>query len=218
MIRKFYFPLFCALFILFISNSCTKEKTAANETVSSENGKNADVYQLDVPASKIEWRGYKIFKAENLAHFGTVAFKKGEIAAENGKLQGGNFTADMNSLVSEDLQNDPAQMEKLVGHLQSRDFFETEKYPEAKFEITKTAQMSQGDYNTLISGKLTIKDKTNAVQFNANVSVNGDEISVRTEPFDVNRRDFNLNFESPAANGVIKDEMTLQIIIKAKKK
>ncbi|KQR92635.1 polyisoprenoid-binding protein [Chryseobacterium sp. Leaf180] len=217
MIKNILLFTFSAAFFSLIFVSCNKEKTHKSETNLAENKTGSDIYTLETDASKIEWRGYKIFKSENLAHFGTVPFKNGEISAENGKLISGKLTVDVNSIVSEDLQNDPAQMQKLIGHLKSKDFFETEKYPDATFEITKTAQMAEGDYNTLLSGNLTIKDKTNPVQFRANISLKGDEISIRTEPFDINRKEFNLNFNSPAENGVIKDEMTLQVNIKAKK-
>jgi len=56
------------------------------------------------------------------------------------------------------------------------------------------------------------------VQFNANVSLKDGEVSIATEPKDVMREDFGVKFQMPLANGVIKDEVNLQILVKALEK
>jgi Uncharacterized conserved protein len=124
----------------------------------------------------------------------------------------------MNSLTSVDLQNDAEQLGKLNGHLKSGDFFEVEKFPTASYEITKVTPSAEGDYNTLLDGNLTIKGITKPTQFKANVSVKEGEVSIATEPKDIKREEFGVKFQAPAANGVIKDEVTLQISIKALEK
>ena len=124
----------------------------------------------------------------------------------------------MNSLTSEDLKDDAEQLAKLNGHLKSGDFFEADKFPTASFEITKVSANESGDYNMLLDGNLTIKGITKPVQFNANVTVNNGEVSIATEPKDINREDFGVKFQMPVANGVIKNEVNLQILIKALEK
>jgi polyisoprenoid-binding protein YceI len=42
--------------------------------------------------------------------------------------------------------------------------------------------------------------------------------TIKSEKKDINRRDFGVNFTSPASNGVIKDEVSLQINVKALEK
>lgn len=44
---------------------------------------------------------------------------------------------------------------------------------------------------------------------------NDQQVSIFTEPTELNRKDFNIEFESPIENGVIKDEIEVQAIIKA---
>ena len=137
---------------------------------------------------------------------------------KDGVLESGKFVADMNSLTSEDLKDDAEQLAKLNGHLKSGDFFEADKFPTASFEITKVSANESGDYNMLLDGNLTIKGITKPVQFNANVTVNNGEVSIATEPKDIKREDFGVKFQMPVANGVIKNEVNLQILIKALEK
>ena len=52
----------------------------------------------------IQWWGYKIAKTEASSHYGTLNLKNGEIEVKRGKLTGGSFVLDMNSINSTDLQ------------------------------------------------------------------------------------------------------------------
>ncbi|TXF75070.1 YceI family protein [Chryseobacterium sp.] len=199
--------------------SCGKDKPLTSESNVSSTSKSGKVFVLDTADSRIEWKGFKVVKTDNTSHFGTIKFKSGELTVNEGKLESGTFTADMNSLTSVDLKDDAEQLEKLNGHLKSGDFFEVEKFPNATFEITKVTDNTTGsDYNTLLDGNLTIKGITKPVQFNANVSVNDGEVSIATEPKDIKREDFGVKFQMPVENGVIKDEVNLQISIKAQEK
>jgi polyisoprenoid-binding protein YceI len=198
--------------------ACKKEKPLASENNEVTTTKEGNPFIVDTLNSKIEWKGYKIFKSENTGHFGTLKFESGDVTVKDGKLESGKFVADMNSLTSEDLKSDAAQLEKLNGHLKSGDFFEVEKFPTASYEITKVTPSAGGDYNTLLDGNLTVKGISKPVQFKANVSVKEGEVSIATEPKDIQREEFGVKFKAPAENGVIKDEITLQISIKALEK
>lgn len=198
--------------------SCGKDKPLTSESNESSITKEGNVYELDTLNSRIEWKGFKVVKSENTSHFGTIQFESGDVTVKDGKLESGKFVADMNTLTSVDLKDDTEQLNKLNGHLKSGDFFETEKFPTASYEITKVSDNASGDYNTLLDGNLTIKGITKPVQFNANVSVKDGEVSIATEPKDVMREDFGVKFQMPLANGVIKDEVNLQILVKALEK
>lgn len=198
--------------------ACKKEKPLVSENNEVSTTKEGNPFIVDTLNSKIEWKGYKIFKSENTGHFGTLKFESGDVTVKDGKLESGKFVADMNSLTSEDLKSDAAQLEKLNGHLKSGDFFEVEKFPTASYEITKVTPSAGGDYNTLLDGNLTVKGISKPVQFKANVSVKEGEVSIATEPKDIQREEFGVKFKAPAENGVIKDEITLQISIKALEK
>jgi polyisoprenoid-binding protein YceI len=217
--KRKLFSLGVTLFVTaMVVVSCKKEKPLASENNEVTTTKEGNPFIVDTLNSKIEWKGYKIFKSENTGHFGTLKFESGDVTVKDGKLESGKFVADMNSLTSEDLKSDAAQLEKLNGHLKSGDFFEVEKFPTASYEITKVTPSAGGDYNTLLDGNLTVKGISKPVQFKANVSVKEGEVSIATEPKDIQREEFGVKFKAPAENGVIKDEITLQISIKALEK
>lgn len=203
---------------LFTVVSCSKEKSVTSDANEVTTTKDGSRFVLDTLNSNVEWKGYKVFKSENTSHFGTIKFESGDVTVKDGKLESGKFVADMASLTSEDLKNKKDDLEKLNGHLKSADFFEVEKFPTASYEITKVSPSAEGDYNTILDGNLTIKGITKPTQFKANVAVNGAEVSIATEPKDVMREEFGVKFQSPAANGVIKNEVTLQIRVKALEK
>lgn len=216
--KKLFSLAIPALFVAAVMVSCKKDKPVTSESNEVTTTKDGNQYTLDTLNSKVEWKGYKVFKSESTSHFGTIKFESGDVTVKEGKLESGKFVADMGSLTSEDLKNDAEQLGKLNGHLKSGDFFEVEKFPTASFEITKVTPATEGDYNTLLDGNLTIKGISKPVQFKANVSVKDGEVSVATEPKDIKREEFGVKFQAPAANGVIKDEVTLQINVKALEK
>lgn len=210
--------VFVALISAIFVVSCGKDKPLASEVTEVSTTTKGAVYQLDTLNSRIEWKGYKIVKSEQSSHFGTIKFESGDLTVKDGVLESGKFVADMNSLTSVDLKDDAEQLAKLNGHLKSGDFFEADKFPTASYEITKVSPNNSGDYNTLLEGNLTIKGITKPLQFNANVSVKDGEASIATEPKDIMREDFGVKFQLPLANGLIKDEVNLQILIKAMEK
>lgn len=216
--RKLFSLAVPAIFVVAVFVSCQKEKPVTSEGTEVTTTKDGNQYVLDTLNSRVEWKGYKVFKSENTSHFGTITFESGDVTVKDGKLESGKFVADMNSLTSVDLKDDAEQLGKLNGHLKSGDFFETEKFPTASYEITKVTPSAEGDYNTLLDGNLTIKGISKPVQFKANVSINEGVVSIATEPKDIMREEFGVKFQSPAENGVIKDEVSLQINVKALEK
>lgn len=200
-----------------VAVSCTKDKPLTNDKneVLTATG---EPYAVDTLNSKIEWKGYKIFKSESTSHFGTIKFESGTVSVKDGKLASGTFVADMGSLTSVDLKDAAEQLNKLNSHLKSADFFGVEKFPTASFEITKIEENTTGDYNSVLEGNLTIKGITKVVKFNANVNVDGENVTIATEPTDINREDFGVKFQAPVENGVIQKEITLQANIKANAK
>ncbi|WBV60012.1 YceI family protein [Chryseobacterium camelliae] len=216
--KKLYLLAIPTLLIASVAVSCSKEKPLTSESNEIATTKDGNQFILDTLNSRVEWKGYKILKSESTSHFGTIKFESGDVTVKEGKLESGKFVADMNSLTSVDLKDDADQLGKLNGHLKSGDFFEVEKFPTASYEITKIAPSAEGDYNTVLEGNLTIKGITKPVSFKANVSVKEGMVSIATEPKDVNRDEFGVKFQTPAANGVIKNEVTLQINVKALEK
>lgn len=217
MIKSKIFFSFMAFMLFSLMHSCKKEK-ADNAVVPEVNTAQGEtVYVVDTLRSSIEWKGYKIFKSENTSHFGNLLFERGEMSVKEGRLQSGIFVAHIASLSNEDLEDDAVQKEKLEKHLLSPDFFHAEKFPTATYEITQVSD-GTGDYNTILDGKLTIKGVTRPLRINANVSVKEDKITLFSEPTDFSRSDFSIRFQSPIENGVIQDEINIQIVVSGIKK
>jgi polyisoprenoid-binding protein YceI len=89
-------------------------------------------------------------------------------------------------------------------HLLSPDFFDADRYPEMRFESTRCEHV-EGPYFR-ITGDLTIKDQTHAVEFNATIQGAGEDpwgnervgIAVRGT---VKRSEFGLTWNQPLARG-----------------
>lgn len=195
--------------------SCKKDAPVSSETAQVETTADGQVYVLDSINSKLEWRGFKVFKTDNTSHFGTIRFESGELTAKDSILESGKFVADMNSLENVDLASSPEDKAKLEGHLKSGDFFQVDQYPTASYEITKVTPLTEGDYNTLIDGNLTMRGITKPVSFKANVTVNESQVTIASEPTDIMREDFGVKFQVPVANGMIKNEINVQFLVNA---
>ena len=127
-----------------------------------------ETYRVDASASKLAWQAYKVTGK----HFGVIQFKSGALQFQDGKLTGGQFVVDMNSIAVEDIQGEYA--DKLRNHLLSDDFFGVESYPTASLTLSKVTFLGDNEYD--IVGDLTIKGKTEKIQFKATVEQAGNQI------------------------------------------
>lgn len=199
--------------LLLGTYSCNKEKST-NDPNKVEKVADTQTFTINKEQSNIDWKGYKVFKSENTSHFGIINFSEGEVGVKDNIIVSGRFIIDINSLQTKDIE-DTEIAKKLDQHLKNSDFFDVAKYPTATFEITKVTPTEEGDYNSILEGNLTIKDVTKSVSFNANIKVENHQLSIFTEPTDIDRTEFNVKFQSPTKDTFIKNEMTLQVSIKA---
>jgi polyisoprenoid-binding protein YceI len=105
-------------------------------------------------------------------------------------------------------------------HLRSPDFFDVERYPQARFESTRIQHVEGGTYR--IAGNLTIKDQTREVEFDACVDAAAEDpwgnervgVSVRGT---INRTDFGLNWQQKLETGrlLVGEEVKVLIDISA---
>lgn len=112
---------------------------------------------VDTNASTVTWEGEKVTGSHN----GTIQLESGHFLMDGEKITGGEFVMDMSSITVTDLSGDSKG--KLEGHLKSDDFFGVEKHPKAKLVITSAAKKGDGKYGVV--GDLTIKEKTNSITF-----------------------------------------------------
>jgi polyisoprenoid-binding protein YceI len=189
-------------------------KSTQTESVKSEKSMEAtagDGITACPHQSKIFWKGTK----PGGEHNGFIKLKEGQYKVEDGKLVGGEFIIDINSIVNIDLE-DEAMNAKLVGHLKSADFFNVDSFPEGKFIITEVFELDGGEYTHEITGDLTLKSITHPVNFKANVKVNEGVVSATSEEFVLNRTLWNVNYGSKSIfkelkDKFIDDEFTLKL-------
>lgn len=177
------------------------------------------VYNVDATASNVNWEGAKLVGE---GHTGTIPVSDGQIMVAEGKIVGGKFTLNVAGLTNTDLPADKGG-DKLVDHLKSADFFETEKFPVATFDITQVQPAVDAEGITHnISGNLTLKGVTKNVTIPTNVSIDGDMIKAAAPAFVINRKDWGMEYGSSSIEGIaqdriIKDEVGLELMLVAKK-
>jgi polyisoprenoid-binding protein YceI len=101
-------------------------------------------------------------------------------------------------------------------HLRSADFFDAERYPEMRFESTRVQHVEGGTYR--VTGDLTVKDSTRAIEVEATVEGTGEDpwgnervgISVRGT---IDRTDFGLTWQQSAASGALLVGEKVKILI-----
>lgn len=147
---------------------------------------------VDLSKSTISWKGFK----PGGEHFGKLGIKSGELSVEGNMIKSGSFVLDMNNIVCEDLRDETTNA-KLVGHLKSADFFDTEKFPEGKFTITKVKEVT-GDpaHNYVINGNLELKGITKNIAIPAKISNDGMTYKAVVAPFAINRTEWGVNYGS----------------------
>ncbi|MEO1030396.1 MAG: YceI family protein, partial [Bacteroidota bacterium] len=123
-----------------------------------------DTIEIDLDNSQIYWKGTKFGGAGK--HEGKIKLKSGFCIVQNNEIFGGSFIADMKTISVTDMpEHEVIAISKINNHLKSADFFEVERYPTSKFKITRIKK-SLND-SIIISGNLTIKNKTKSIKFKA---------------------------------------------------
>src|SRR5690606_17976060 len=136
---------------------------------------------------------------------------------------GGSFVIDMKSISNEDL---PAEGDynkaKLIGHLESADFFDVANHPTATFTITKVEAATGGEASHVVSGNLNMRGTEKNITFPANITVQDDVVTLTTPEFVIDRTQWNVtygsvNLESVAKDKAIDNNIKLIVDLKASK-
>jgi len=159
--------------------------------------------EIKTETSKVTWKAYKVTGS----HYGSIALKAGALMFDDGKLTGGEFTVDMTTIANEDLEAGKGK-EKLEGHLNSGDFFDTAAHATSSLKFTEVKSSGKNSYEVI--GDLTIKGITKAITFD--VSVYG---SKATATLKVDRTNYDVKYGSTlfgaAADKAIYDEFDLVV-------
>ena len=165
----------------------------------------SDTLWVDKGSSDVQWIGRKVTGEHN----GHVQVAGGFIVKDKGKLGSGEILMNMQSITVDDIGN-PKWNQKLVAHLKDDDFFNSEKYPTAKFVFNK---LKGKGADTHVSGEMTIRDRSVPMIVILNVVVDTDS-SYATGSINVDRTLFGIKYGSGSffeglGDKMILDEFTL---------
>ena len=217
--NKFFYASLITLSLVACKSATQGDKVETSEAVTP--AANAEGAQFSVDTSStLMWTGSK----PTGSHTGSIKISEGTFIADT-SLTGGNFTIDMNSLVNHDLEGDADSKGKLEGHLKSADFFDTQKYPTAKFVITEVAPIAADatsavpDATHKVTGNLTVKDSTKSISFPAKVNVTDNQITALAD-FNIDRTEFGVNYKGPnnPQDWVISKAINFKLNLTANKK
>ena len=216
--KKQFLNVFAVLAFGAVIVSC-QDKAKEAETTEVEEVAEAEASSVKYTAvadeSTIGWKGFK----PTGTHTGTIGIESGVVTVKDGMVESGTFLIDMSSIENTDIPESEEGNAKLVGHLKSPDFFDVEKFPTAAFEVTG---MEEKDGQTMLSGNLSMKGEKNNVTFPVSVSESGDMVTIKSEPFTIDRSKWNVKYGSKSffdnlGDNFINDDMELTVELKAKK-
>ncbi|WP_422105361.1 YceI family protein [Winogradskyella sp.] len=205
--------------VAFVAFSSCKDKAKEVETTEAEEASVAEAtalkFKADTEKSTIEWKGFK----PTGSHTGTIAIAKGLINVNDGAVESGNFVIDMSSIKVTDIPLEEEGNAKLAGHLTSADFFDVATYPQAKFEVTGLETV---DGKTMLSGNLTMKDATNNISIPVTTNIEGDNMTLTSEAFTIDRSKWNIKYGSKSffdnlGDRFINDDIELKVNLVATK-
>mgnify|MGYP001201337129 CR=1 FL=1 len=141
-------------------------------------------YLVDPTKSSVVWAG----RNPASRHYGNIVISAGELRVKKNEVSG-DLHIDMNSITNINLEGDELQP-VLVSHLKSDDFFDTDLYPSAQFEISGSTPLEE-NYRTSpnfgIQGRLNLKGKWADLIFPATINRLDDGSLTLEAHFDIDR-------------------------------
>jgi polyisoprenoid-binding protein YceI len=148
-----------------------------------------------------------------------VSKVRGRFTTFSGQLVTGEDPLNSSVNAEIDLASITTGNDQRDAHIKSADFFEVETYPTMTYRSTGV-RLDGGDY--VLDGELTLKGVTKSVPLTLELNGFGPDPyggtrAGFTATGELNRKDFNVNFDAPMQNGgaVVSDKITLQLEIEA---
>ena len=160
---------------------------------------------INITKSNLHWYGYYTFYFGG--HDGDINLKEGYFIKTNGKITGGEFIIDMNSITNSDIEGKKGKV-SLVNHLKDPDFFDVSKYPLGKLVITKVKYHDAT--HARLEADLTLKGITESINFQAEFNF---EKKQMTTKFKIDRTRWGVNYNSKMKDGAISDAVGFDITL-----
>lgn len=216
--KKTFIALAVVSFISFTSCKKEKQNETTTETMEVTEVEINPNFTVDTENSIVNWTGAK----PTGTHTGTISLKEGSFEVADGKVTGGEFTIDMNSINVTDLEGDDKA--SLEGHLKGTGedaekvdhFFNVNAHPTSNFKIV-TVDNVNGAY--FIKGILTMKGISKPVDFPAEIMVTDDTVTLTSDPFKINRTTWGVNYGSKSVFDDLKDKFInddIELVVKVK--
>ena len=182
------------------SKAVTREATSATSQAPSQGAS----YLITPQNSRIEFVASKVTGSHN----GSFKDFSGEVDY-TGQPEKGRVTVTINMA---SVQTDTPDLTK---HLQTADFFDVVKYPQATFTSTEIKPGGEKGTTHTVTGNFQLHGVTKSITFPATITPDTDAINVEST-FSINRKDFGVNYAG-AANNLIRDEVVMSLHIKAER-
>jgi polyisoprenoid-binding protein YceI len=206
---KNFIILILTIFILSCQGP-SGERAVTGEAGRAERiAENYTLFTVDTGNSLIEWVGARPASQHN----GTVSVSEGYLMVSDGEIAGGEFVIDLTSIIVLDIP-DASRNARLVSHLESDDFFDTENHPEARFEITGVERIKDPDTGIThrITGNLQMRGITRSVTFDASVDLSGERVAAQSVRFLIDRTQWGVNYQSNTIFANLADRFILDDI------
>lgn len=224
MISLRYFACLTTLLSIAVISCKSDSKTASVEgqvrpdTIRVEPVPTEGARSYEVTEGTVYWQGKQ---AVGGSHNGIVRVSGGELLVNQGTLLSGQVRLDMNSIEVSDVQ-DPRERGELESHLRDTEFFDVKNFPEASFSFDESLPSKTPNFNAVVTGQLTMKGKSNAVNIPLRLEIKGDELRAESPSFIIDRTQWGVNFRSgmlgTAKDKLIEDVIPLSLKLRAKAK
>lgn len=173
---------------------------------------------LSLKESQIYWKGTNVIGGSG--HEGILSFSSGSLSLnETGKIIGGSFEIDMNTIKNTDIKDEKGQR-NLEEHLKSEDFFSVARFQKASFTITKIEpSIVPNKYS--IQGNFMLKGVSNPILLTATIISTKDIVTAKAD-FVLQRTRWGITYKTPSfleaiKNDLISDEIPIKLDLVFKK-
>lgn len=169
---------------------------------------------VDTARSVVRWRG-----SERVGdgHTGVVRLVEGRVSRDGDGFRGGHVVVDMTSIDVTDLpRHETRARAQLLSHLKHGEFFDVERFPTARLDLTRIVQEDSDGYS--ITGDLRVRDSAHSVTFPASVRELTSDRLHATARLVIDRWRWGVEFDgltSPLRNALVEDEIQLDMELHA---
>jgi len=174
------------------------------------------LYPIDTKESCVQWTGKNLINS----HSGEIAIESGHLEIQGGNLVDLELIIDFKSITCSDITNTEVH-DTLIQHLESDDFFYTDRFPTGKFQLTGSdtqGSLNDGSLNLQVEGDLSMRGQTKAISLQATAGVTDDLRPVAQASTSIDRTHWGMRygsgkFFSRLAGHLVNDHIDLQLKI-----